>query len=389
MSMTDFSFTSARLRRGDMTPGEKLWHMSWSLIFWISCIFAFGLAMLYSAANGNIQPWAGPQFIRFIVGICALIAVAVIDVRLILRYAYVFYGVVFVLLVIVEVNGFVGGGAQRWVDLGFINLQPSELMKPAIILALARYFHGVTMDDIGQPSALVFPLLLTMVPAFLVIIQPDLGTALLIIMGSGVMFFMAGVRVWKFMAVAGLGLAASPIAWNFLHDYQQNRILTLFNPERDPLGTGYHILQSKIALGSGGLFGKGYMAGTQSHLNFLPERQTDFIFTMLAEEFGMVGGLILIGLYIILLIYGYAIAFRCRHQFGRLVAMGITTSFFLYFFINIAMVMGLLPVVGVPLPFISYGGTSLMTLLLTTGLLMNIYVHRDVHMGVRGGFNDF
>jgi rod shape determining protein RodA len=207
-------------------------------------------------------------------------------------------------------------------------------------------------------------------------------------MGSSVLMFMAGVRMWKFLIVGAAGLAAIPVAWNMLHDYQQNRILTFMDPERDPLGAGYHILQSKIALGSGGLFGKGFMAGTQSHLNFLPERQTDFIFTMLAEEFGMVGGLVLLSLYVILLIYGYAIAFRCRHQFGRLVAMGITTGFFLYFFINIAMVMGLVPVVGVTLPFISYGGTSLLTLMLCVGLLMNVHVHRDVHMGVRGGFGD-
>jgi rod shape determining protein RodA len=386
--MSDFSFMSARLRRGDMTATEKLWQMSWSLIFWICCIFAIGFAMLYSASKG-MQPWAGPQLIRFIVGLGMLMAVAVTDVRILLRYAYVFYALVFVLLMVVEVKGFVGGGAQRWVDLGFINLQPSELMKPAIVLALARYFHGVGIDEIGRPSTLVFPLVLILLPVALVIIQPDLGTALLIIMVSAVVLFMAGVRLWKFLTVGGLGLAAIPLAWPMLHDYQKDRIRTLMDPERDPLGTGYHILQSKIALGSGGLFGKGFMAGTQAHLNFLPERQTDFIFTMLAEELGMVGGLVLLALYVILLIYGYAIAFRCRHQFGRLVAMGLTTSFFLYFFINIAMVMGLIPVVGVTLPFISYGGTSLLTLMFSVGLLMNIHVHRDVHMGVRGGFNDF
>jgi len=386
--MSDFGFMSARLRRGDMTATEKLWQMSWSLIFWLCCIFAVGLAMLYLAANGSMQPWAGPQLIRFLIGLGMLAAIAITDIRLILRYAYAFYVIVLILLIVVEVKGFVGGGAQRWVDLGFINLQPSELMKPAIVIALARYFHGVNMDEIGQPTMLLFPLALIGIPTALIMIQPDLGTALLVVMGATVMLFMAGVRIWKFLVMGGLGLAAIPVAWNMLHDYQQNRILTFLDPESDPLGTGYHILQSKIALGSGGLFGKGFMAGTQSHLNFLPERQTDFIFTMLAEEFGMVGGLLLLGLYVILLIYGYAIAFRCRHQFGRLVAMGITTGFFLYFFINIAMVMGLVPVVGVTLPFISYGGTSLLTLMLSTGLLMNIYVHRDVHMGVRGGFGD-
>lgn len=386
--MSELGFLSARLRRGDMTAAEKVWQMSWSFIFWICCIFAFGFAMLYSAANGSLQPWAASQLVRFLLGFGILIAVAVVDVRLLLRYAYVFYFAVLALLIGVEVKGFVGGGAQRWIDLGIFNLQPSELMKPALVVALARYFHGFGMDEIGQPTTLIAPLLLIISPVFLVYLQPDLGTALVILMSAGALLFMAGVRLWKFVAVGVIGLASIPIAWNLLRDYQKNRVLTFLDPERDPLGTGYHILQSKIALGSGGLFGKGFMAGTQSHLSFLPERQTDFIFTMLAEELGMVGGLVLLALYAIVLVYGYAIALRCRHQFGRLVAIGLTTSFFLYFFINIAMVMGLLPVVGVTLPFISYGGTSLLTLMLSMGILMNIYVHRDVQMGVRGGFGD-
>jgi rod shape determining protein RodA len=212
--MSDFSFMSARLRRGDMSATEKLWQMSWSLIFWLCCIFAFGFTMLLSAANGHLTPWAGPQLVRFIIGLGMLSALAITDIRLILRYAYVFYALVFVLLVVVEVKGFVGGGAQRWVDLGFINLQPSELMKPAIVIALARYFHGVNMEEIGQPMTLLFPMALVFVPAGLVIIQPDLGTALLIIMGSAVIFFMAGVRIWKFLLVGAAGLGAIPIAWN-------------------------------------------------------------------------------------------------------------------------------------------------------------------------------
>jgi len=387
--MSDSGFASARLRRGDITTGEKLWQISWSLIFVICCIFAFGFAMLYSAANGNFQPWAVPQLARFILGLGMIAVLAVIDVRLLLRYAYAFYGIVFVLLVIVDLNGFVGGGAQRWLDFGFMNLQPSELMKPAIVLVLARYFHHMKMEEIGSPLAPLLPVVMVMAPVGLIIAQPDLGTGLLIIMGSGIMLFMAGVRIWKFLTLAVVGLAAIPIIWPMLHDYQKDRLRTLWDPERDPLGTGYHILQSKIALGSGGLFGKGFMAGTQSHLNFLPERQTDFIFTMLAEELGMIGGLVLLSLYVILLIYGYAIAFRCRHQFGRLVAIGISAGFFLYFSINIAMVMGIIPVVGVTLPFISYGGTSLLTLMFCVGLLMNVHVHRDVRMGVPGSFKDF
>lgn len=387
--MSDIGFNSARLRRGDMSPWEKVWQMSWTLLILVCCIFAFGFAMLYSAAGGKLDPWAGPQLMRFIFGLGVIAVVAMVDVRIIMRFSYAFYFVVLLMLVAVDILGFVGKGAQRWIDLGFISLQPSELMKPAIVLALARYFQGVTQDEIGNPLILAVPIGMIMAPAILVILQPDLGTALLIMMSATIMLFMAGVRMWKFAVVGVCGLASLPIAWTFLHDYQKNRVLTFLNPESDPLGTGYHILQSKIAFGSGGLFGKGYMGGTQAHLNFLPERHTDFIATMLAEELGMIGLLALLAVFMIFIAYGYAIAIRCRHQFGRLVAVGLTTSFFLYFFINLGMVMGLLPVVGVPMPFVSYGGTALLTLMFAVGLLMNVYVHRDTQIGARGGFNDF
>lgn len=387
--MTELGFDSARLRRGDMSPVEKIWQMSWSLLLLVTCIFAFGFSMLYSAAGGSLEPWAGPQLARFAVGLGVVAVVAIVDVRIIMRFSYAFYFVVLLMLVAVDVLGFVGKGAQRWIDLGFISLQPSELMKPAIVLALARYFQGVTQDEIGNPLILAIPIGMILAPAALVYLQPDLGTAALIIMSATMMLFMAGVRMWKFAIIGIAGICSAPLAWMFLHDYQRNRVLTFLNPESDPLGTGYHILQSKIAFGSGGLFGKGFMGGTQAHLNFLPERHTDFILTMLAEELGMVGLLALLTVFIVFICYGYAIALRCRHQFGRLLAIGLTASFFLYFFINLGMVMGLLPVVGVPMPFVSYGGTSLLTLMFSVGLLMNVYVHRDTQMGARGGFNDF
>jgi rod shape determining protein RodA len=206
----------------------------------------------------------------------------------------------------------------------------------------------------------------------------------MLLMAGGAMFFVAGVRLWKFAVVVLAAVGAAPIVWQFLHDYQRQRVLTFLDPERDPLGTGYHIIQSKIALGSGGLFGKGFLQGSQSHLNFLPEKQTDFIFTMLAEEFGLVGALGLIGVYSLLIVYGFAIALSSRSQFGRLVAIGVTTTFFLYMFINMAMVMGLIPVVGVPLPMLSYGGTAMITVMIGFGLLMSVYVHRDVTIGRRG-----
>jgi rod shape determining protein RodA len=317
-----------------------------------------------------------------------LFTVAMIDIRLWMRHAYVLYVGALVLLVAVQVRGTIGMGAQRWIDLGFIQLQPSEIMKIALILTLARYFHGATLQDIGRPLFLIPPLVMVLAPVGLVLKQPDLGTAMMLMMSAGAIFFLAGVRLWKFGLVLGAAVAAIPIAWNFLHGYQKKRVLTFFNPDEDPLGAGYHITQSKIALGSGGVFGKGYLMGTQSRLNFLPEKQTDFIFTMFAEEWGMVGGLFLLLLYVLLVAYGYAIAFRCRSQFGRLVALGVTTTFFLYFFINTAMVMGLVPVVGVPLPLISYGGTAMLSLLFGFGLVMSAYIHRDLPIGRRGGYDD-
>ena len=367
------------------TISQKLLDIRWLFVLLVCLIAAIGVAMLYSAANGNLQPWASRHAVRFAMGLAVMLCVALVDVRIWLRFAYVFYGISLGLLIMVEVMGFIGMGAQRWIDVGYFTLQPSELMKIAQVLALARYFHGLGIDDISRPTRLIVPLLMIGVPAALVLRQPDLGTGLMLVMAGGAMFFVAGVRLWKFAVVLTLGLAALPTGWQLLHSYQRQRIMTFLNPESDPLGAGYHIIQSKIALGSGGLSGKGFLQGTQGHLRFLPEMQTDFIYTMLAEEFGMVGGLGLIGLYALLLIYCVAISTRSYSHFGRLVGMGITMTFFLYVFINIAMVMGLIPVVGVPLPLISYGGTEMLTLLIGFGLLMGVWVHRDVIIGRRGG----
>lgn len=380
--------SAARRRRGDMPIAEKLWYVSWALVFIIFLVASVGFLMLYSAAGGNLSPWADRQIFRFGIGLCFLFVCALIDVRHFMRYAYIAYAVSLALLIGVELKGEVGMGAQRWIDLGFFRLQPSELMKIAMILTLARYFHGADFDEVRSVSFLFVPILLVTVPVLLVLRQPDLGTALLLVMGTGALLFMAGVRIWIFAFAGFSALAFIPVAWSMLREYQKNRVLTFLNPSNDPLGTGYHITQSKIALGSGGVFGKGYMQGTQSHLNFLPEHQTDFIFTMLGEEIGMIGGIGLLALYGLIIAYGYAIALRCRHQFGRLVAMGVICNFFLYVFINITMVMGLIPVVGVPLPLVSYGGTAMITLMIGFGILMSAYVHRDVHIGRGGVFDD-
>jgi len=373
------------LNPSELTLRQRLWHINWFFVVLLCFTVGVGVAMLFSAADGSFDPWARRHAARFGVGLIVMVAVALVDTRLWLRYAYVFYGVSLALLGVVEMAGTIGMGAQRWISLGYFNLQPSELMKVALILALARYFHGGSIEDVGRPTFLIVPILMIGAPAALILRQPDLGTTLMLIMTSGAIFFVAGVKLWKFGAVLLAGLAAAPLAWQFLHDYQRQRVLTFINPESDPLGAGYHIIQSKIALGSGGLLGKGFMQGTQGHLDFLPEMQTDFIFTMLAEEFGLIGGLGLMALYGLILVQGYAMSLRSRSQFGRLVGMGVTATFFIYVFINIAMVMGMIPVVGVPLPLISYGGTAMMTLLIGFGLLMNVWVHRDFMIGRRGG----
>ena len=367
-------------------PGliEKLISINWGLILLICAVASIGFAMQYSAAGGSMEPWAGRQMVRFGIGLALMVVLAVVHLRWWFKLAYVLYAVALVLLVAVEVFGRIGMGAQRWLNIGFIQVQPTELMKIGLILVLARYFHGLPSENIGRLQYLIWPVVLALLPVLLVFKQPDLGSALLLLSVTGAMFFLAGVRIWKFVAVIVLSAAAMPLAWARLRDYQKQRVLTFINPENDPLGAGYHIIQSKIALGSGGMWGKGFLQGTQSHLQFLPEKQTDFIFTMFAEEFGMIGGLLLIGMYVLILLYGTMIALLAKSQFGRLVAAGMVVAFWVYAFINMAMVMGLLPVVGEPLPVVSYGGSALMALLLSYGLVINVYVHRDVYVGRHG-----
>jgi rod shape determining protein RodA len=372
------------IARRELTIADKLLGIQWGLVLLVAAIAGTGFAMLYSAANGDLQPWASRQMTRFAVALLPMIAAALIDVRYWYRLAYWIYGASLMLIVAVDLHGIAGMGAQRWIDLGFFQLQPSEIMKIALLLALARYFHGLPSENPPLLRHLIVPALIVAVPAALVLKQPDLGTAMTLLAAGAIMFYVAGVRLWVFAAGALAAAAAAPLAWSVLRDYQKTRLLTFLDPDRDPLGAGYHILQSKIALGSGGVFGKGFLLGTQSHLSFLPEKQTDFIFTMIAEEFGLVGGLGLLVLYLLAIAYGFAIALRSRSQFGRLLGLGIAANFFLYAFINMAMVMGLIPVVGVPLPLISYGGTAMIAVMFGFGLLMNIGIHRDVRISRQG-----
>jgi rod shape determining protein RodA len=334
--------------------------------------------MLYSAAGGSHAPWAWRHGVRFGVGLGAMLVVALIDVRFWFRCAYLVYGAALLGLIAVEFAGEVAMGAQRWLDFGLFQLQPSEVMKIALVIALARYFHSAYLEDLTHPLRLTTPLVLALLPATLVLKQPDLGTSVMLLAGAGALFFLAGVRWWKFALLIGAASAALPILWQQLRDYQKQRVMTFLDPERDPLGAGYHIIQSKIALGSGGLWGKGFLEGTQSQLSFLPEKQTDFVFTMLAEEAGLIGALGLLSLLLVLVAYGFVFALRARNHFGRLLASGIATTFCLYVVMNVAMVTGLVPVVGVPLPMISYGGTAMITVLIGFGLMLGVDIHRDV-----------
>ncbi len=360
---------------------DKFWGISFSYVFLIMLLAAIGVTMLYSAANGSWEPWALRQLIRFGMGFAIMIVLAFFDVRIFLRYAYWFYFGVLALLIIVEIGGHVGMGAQRWINLGFMKLQPSELMKIALVLALARYFNSTSLQNIETVKGIIFPAMLVMVPVTLVMIQPDLGTALMLLFSAGAIFFVVGIQLWKFGVLALGAIVSMPVAWHFLHDYQKNRVLTFLDPERDPLGSGYHIIQSKIALGSGGVFGKGFLNGTQSHLNFLPEKHTDFIFTMLSEEFGMIGAVVVILINFLIIAYSYIFALRSTSYFGKLVAVGLTTNYFLYVMINIAMVLGLLPVVGIPLPLISYGGTVLLSVMTGFGIILAVNINRNINIG--------
>ncbi|MDO7842672.1 rod shape-determining protein RodA [Sphingomonas immobilis] len=356
----------------DYVP-KPLAQLPWKIILLVLCIGGFDLLVLYSAAGGNARQWAVPQGIRFIVFLCGAIVLSRVPGRFWPKFALPAYGVLIVMLVLVELVGAVRGGGQRWLDLGIIRLQPSELMKPCIVLAAAKFYDMLPPGEIRKFGAIWPAGLLILLPAALVMKQPDLGTALMIVASGVTVMFLAGVPLRLFIGAA-LGLAAAvPLAINFvLHGYQRNRILVFLDPESDPLGIGYHISQSKIAIGSGGIFGKGFLNGTQSHLDYLPEGHTDFALATMMEEWGLVGGVLLIVAFGIIVQWGLSVALRAEGRFARLTAAGLTTTIFFYVSINMAMVMGLAPVVGVPLPLISFGGSAQMTVMLCLGILMSI-----------------
>ncbi len=355
----------------------KLLQMHWVLVAYITFAACVGFAMMFSAAGGNLNPWAIRQMTYFTGAFLLMVMLATLPASTLLRYAYVIYGFGIMLLITVKLMGFMGKGAKRWVEAGGVNLQPSEFMKVAVVLALARYYHSINANDTSKLAFIVPPVILVAVPAVLILKQPNLGTATILTVVGAIVCFMAGVRARYFVMVFAAVLAAAPVGWHFMHDYQKQRVMTFLHPEDDPQGAGYNIMQSVIAIGSGGVFGKGYLQGSQGQLDFLPEKHTDFIFTMLAEEFGFVGCAFMLGLYLVIIGYGVGIYLRCRHTFGRLLAVGVSAMLFVHIIINTAMVMGLIPVVGVPLPMLSYGGSIMISMMMGFGLMQNAYVHRD------------
>ncbi|MEE9454775.1 MAG: rod shape-determining protein RodA [Paracoccaceae bacterium] len=362
---------------------SKIFYLHWAMILLVIAVSATGFMMLYSVAGGSYDPWARTQMIKFSVGIVGMFIIAFIHIRVWRRIAPLAYVGTLILLIAVYFVGETGMGAQRWLNLGVFQLQPSEVMKVALILALAMYYDWLEPELISRPVWVFIPIILTLVPMGLVLIQPDLGTALLLAGGAGVVMFLAGVSLWYFAVAitSGAGLITAVLMsrgteWQLLKDYQYGRIDTFINPALDPLGAGYHITQSKIALGSGGFSGRGFMQGPQSRLNFLPEKQTDFIFTTFAEEFGFIGSVSLLVIYTAIVMFCIISAINNKDRFGALVTGGLGATFFFFFAVNMSMVMGLLPVVGVPLPLVSHGGTAMIVLLGAFGLIQSAHIHK-------------
>ena len=362
---------------------RKILYLNWPLTILIVSAAGFGFLMLYSVAGGSLRPWAEPQMKRFALGFLIMLVIAMTPIWVWRNLSFVGYALSLILLLLVELFGVKGMGAQRWIDLGFMRLQPSELAKITLVMALAAYYDMLPRARISRPIWVILPLGLILLPTLIVLRQPDLGTALLLLISGGAVMYLAGVHWGYFLSIiaAGVGSVTAVFqsrgkAWQMLENYQYRRIDTFLDPASDPLGAGYHITQSKIALGSGAWTGRGFMQGTQSQLNFLPEKHTDFIFTTLAEEFGFIGGLSLLAMYVAILMICLIAALRSIDRFSGLLIQGISVTFFLFFAVNMSMVMGMAPVVGVPLPLVSYGGSAMLVLLVGFGLIQSAHVHR-------------
>lgn len=365
------------------TGYRKVFYLNWPLIILLTAVACVGFLMLYSVAGGQLETWAEPQMKRFGIGMTLMLAVAFVPIWFWRNLSLLAYVGSLLLLLGVEFFGSVGMGAQRWIELGPIRLQPSELMKVALVMLLAAYYDWLDLAKTSRPLWVAIPVALILLPTALVLQQPDLGTSIMLLAGGAIVMFVAGVSLWYFgtvlagaVALVWAVLYSRGSDWQLLHDYQYRRIDTFLDPSADPLGAGYNITQAQIALGSGGWAGRGFMQGTQSRLNFLPEKHTDFIFTTLAEEFGFVGAASLLTLYALILGFCIHSALTNKDRFAALVTLGISGTFFVYFAINMSMVLGLTPVVGAPLPLVSYGGTAMMILLIAFGIVQSAHVHR-------------
>ena len=357
---------------------NKLKNLNFLLIFILILLSTIGAVGLYSAADGSFDPWAGKHLIRFVIFTFLAILIGFTDIKLLYKYSYLIFITCLLLLISVEIIGELGKGASRWIRVFGYSIQPSELIKVFIVLALAKFYNDLRFDKIGNPLYLFFPTIIIFFPAYLVLIQPDLGTAISIIILGVAVLFSSGIRLWKFIIGIMVTLISIPFLWNIIKPYQKNRIISFLNPESDPLGQGYQLIQSKIALGSGGVTGKGFLKGTQSYLEYLPEKQTDFIFTLIGEEFGFLGTLFIIILFLLLISVCYYVGIKSIHIFGRILALGIGTNLFIYVIMNVAMVSGLMPVVGIPLPLISYGGTAMLSIMISMGIILNIDLNYNI-----------
>ena len=351
---------------------QPLARLPWRLIWLVALICTIGIITLFSAAGGSWTPWALKQGITILGFFGLAIAISYIPESFVKQVTFPTYVVILVLLIVVEMVGFVGKGAQRWIDLGFIRLQPSEFMKPAVVLVLARFYDLLPASDVRRWRGLWPAAALVAVPWALILVQPDLGTATMVLVGGVTVMFVAGLPMWYFLSAAGALAAALPVVYAMMHEYQRKRVLIFLDPEADPLGAGYHISQSKIAIGSGGIWGKGYLNGSQSHLDYLPEGHTDFVFATFVEEWGLVGGVMLIIAFAMVVRWGMNVSKKARTGFARMAAAGLSMTIFFYFTVNLMMVMGLAPVVGIPLPLVSFGGSAVMTIMICLGLLMGI-----------------
>lgn len=378
--------TTTRVSNANMmTFGEKLSRFSLALFIPMCTVLSVSLIVLFSAGGGSWTPFAFSQFLKILFGLVIFFFVSFSNIKTWIKSAYVIYAIALILIVLVTFVGDVGMGAQRWLSIGGVNIQPSEFIKIALVLALARYFAWKNSVELTQFKNYLIPIVMLLLPFLLICAQPDLGTGISLALITLGMFYIVGANKKWFVIAGVLAVISAPVVWyGAMHDYQRNRIITFLNPESDSRGAGYQINQAKIAFGSGGIIGKGYLSGSQAQQSFLPEKHTDFIFTMLGEEFGFIGAFVLLTLYTFIVVALFWCAKTCRNRFGQLVCFGFMLNFFIYYSINISMVLGLMPTVGVPLPLMSFGGSSLISLLFGFGLCQNAHIHKDQQLSSKG-----